>query len=185
MTLTAPNAISGLRFVAAPVLLYLGWTGRATAFLILLGVSFLSDVVDGWLARRLGQTSELGARLDTAGDLATFVTVPVSGWWLWPEQVRPEAPFLIALAVSYSAPIAIGFLKYGRLTNHHTWAGKVSACTLAACAAVLVAGGSPWLFRMAVAVVVFADVEEIAITALLPRWRTNVPTLWHAMRERT
>jgi CDP-diacylglycerol--glycerol-3-phosphate 3-phosphatidyltransferase len=184
MILTAPNAISGLRFLAAPALLYLGWTGRPTAFLTVLGASFLSDVVDGWLARRLGQTSELGARLDTAGDFVTFVTVPVSGWWLWPEQVRPEAPFLVVLALSYLAPIAIGCLKYGRFTNHHTWAGKLSACTLAVSAAILVAGGSPWPFRMAVAVVVVADVEEIAITALLPHWQASVPTVWHAMRER-
>jgi CDP-diacylglycerol---glycerol-3-phosphate 3-phosphatidyltransferase len=113
-----------------------------------------------------------------------FVTVPVAGWWLWPERVRPEAPFLAALAVSYSAPMVVGLFKYGRLTNHHTWAGKVSGWLLGISGAVLIAGGSAWWLRVAVAVVALADVEEIAITAMMPRWRASVPTLWHAIKAR-
>lgn len=182
---TAPNLLSALRFLAAPILAYSAWRGRPGLFLAVLCLAFVSDMADGWLARRLGQTSELGARLDTAADAVTFVTVPLCGWWLWPDRVRPEAPFLLALAISYASPIAFGLLKYGRLTNHHTWAGRLSACLLALSGAVLIAGGPPWLFRLAVVVVVVADVEELAITAVMPRWRASVPTLWHAMRQRT
>jgi phosphatidylglycerophosphate synthase len=178
------DAITGLRFVAVPVLLWCAWRGRPAAFLAVLAVGFLSDVADGWVARRLGQTSERGARLDTAADVALFVTVPVCGWLLWPDVVRAEAPFLVGLVLSYSAPIVVGFAKYGRFTNHHTWAGKLSGWLLAMSAVVLVAGGPSWPFRVAVAVVVVADVEEIAITLLLPRWRASVPTVWHALRDR-
>ncbi len=177
------DAITGLRFVAVPVLLWCAWQGRPAAFLAVLGVGFLSDVADGWVARRLGQTTEHGARLDTAADFALFVTVPVGGSLLWPDVVRAEASFLVALALSYAAPIAVGLAKYGRFTNHHTWAGKLSGWLLALSAVVLVAGGPAWPFRAAVAVVVLADVEEVAITMLLPRWRSSVPTVWHALRD--
>lgn len=180
---SAANAITALRFVAVPGLVWCACRGRPTAFLAVLGVAFLSDVADGWVARRLGQASERGARLDTAADVAVFVSVPVCGWLLWPDVVRAEAPFVVALAISYASPIAAGFVKYGRFTNHHTWAGKLSGWLLAVSAVVLVAGGPPWPFRVAVAVVVIADVEEIAITAILPRWRASVPTVWHALRE--
>ena len=181
--LTVPNLISELRFVIAPVLLYFAWTDQPTAFLMFLGLSFCSDGLDGYVARKLGQTSELGAMLDTAGDFVTYVTVPLCGWWLWPDRIRPEAPFLAAMAISYISPIAVGFVKYGRLTNHHTWGGKLSALLLGSAALILVAGGSPWPFRIAVAMVVLADIEEIAIIAILPRWRSSVPSLWHAMKD--
>jgi CDP-diacylglycerol--glycerol-3-phosphate 3-phosphatidyltransferase len=182
-SLSLANAITALRFVAVPALASCASTGRRAAFLTVLGLAFLSDVADGWVARRLGETSELGARLDTAADFALFVTVPACGWLLWPDVVRSEAPFLVALAISYASPIAIGFVKYRRFTNHHTWAGKLSGSLLAVTAVVLVAGGSPWPFRVAVAVVVLADLEEIAITAIQPRWRPVVPTVWHALRD--
>jgi len=176
------DAITGLRFVAVPALFWCAWHGRPAVFLAVLGIGFLSDVADGWVARRLGQTSERGARLDTAADVALFATVPICGSLLWPDVVRTEAPFLVVLVLSYAAPIAVGLAKYGRFTNHHTWAGKLSGWLLAVSAVVLVAGAPSWPFRIAVAVVVVADVEEIAITVLLPHWRASVPTVWHALR---
>jgi hypothetical protein len=109
------DAITGLRFVAVPALFWCAWHGRPAAFLAVLGIGFLSDVADGWVARRLGQTSERGARLDTAADVALFATVPICGSLLWPDVVRTEAPFLVVLVLSYAAPIAVGLAKYGPL----------------------------------------------------------------------
>jgi CDP-diacylglycerol--glycerol-3-phosphate 3-phosphatidyltransferase len=181
---TLPNLLSGVRFAAGPAMLWLGWTGLATGFVVVFALALASDAADGWVARRLHQTSELGASLDTWGDLVAWAPVPLCGWWLWPERVRPEAPFVAILVLSYATPIVVGWLKYGRLTNHHTWAGRVSNVVLATAAVVLVTGGSAWVFRAAVAVVVLGDVEELLITAVLPEWRQSVPTLWHAVRSR-
>lgn len=180
---TLPNLLSELRFVLAPLLLWTAWTGHATAFLLVAGAAFLSDIADGYLARRLGQITALGAQLDTAGDMAVFVAIPIGGWWLWPDALRPQWPFLLVLAISYATPIVVALFRYGRPASHRTWGGRLSAWLLGASAVVLIAGGPAWPFHIAVAVVVLADVEEVAITALLPRDRANVPSLWHALRD--
>jgi cardiolipin synthase len=76
--LTIPNALSALRVLGAPLFLWLilgperdGWA------LIVLMLSGITDYADGWLARRLNQTSRLGQLLDPAADrlyiLATLV----------------------------------------------------------------------------------------------------------------
>jgi cardiolipin synthase len=76
--LTIPNALSVLRLVGVPVFLWLllgphqdGWA------LAVLGASGFTDWADGVLARKLNQTSELGALLDPLADrlyiLATLV----------------------------------------------------------------------------------------------------------------
>jgi phosphatidylglycerophosphate synthase len=161
---TPANVVSALRLAMAPVLIHLTVTARPGPFLVLVLACLASDALDGWLARRLGQASAFGAALDTWADFAVFVTVPVCGWWLWPDRVRPEAPFLCVLAVSYTAPIVVGYAKYGRLTNHRTWGGKASAIVLAAAGLILVAGGSPWFLRVATLIVVLSDLQEIAIT---------------------
>src|SRR5512147_907212 len=88
---TIPNALSALRLVLAPVLLYLAWTGQPTPFLVALVVSLLSDLCDGWFARRFNQATHLGTLLDSYGDLATYMTVPLCAWWLWPDLIRREA----------------------------------------------------------------------------------------------
>lgn len=142
----------------------------------------LTDAVDGFIARRLNQTTSLGAKLDSWADLATQLALPFCGWWLRPEVLRQEAPFLAAGIFVYFAAIAVGFLKFRRLTDYHTWGGKLSAIVVAAAVIVLFADGPGWPFRIAMPIVVLACLEEIAITVVLPSRRTNVPSLWRALQ---
>jgi phosphatidylglycerophosphate synthase len=181
---TLPNLLSALRLVLAPVLLALAWSGQPGPFLAVLAVALLSDCCDGWLARRLGQTTLVGTRLDSWGDLATWTIVPVCAWWLWPDLVRREALFVAAAAAAFALPIAAGWLRFGRLTSYHTWGAKLSAVLMGASALVLFVGGPALPFRAATVVVVLAGLEEVAITATLAEWRANVPSWWHARRLR-
>jgi len=179
---TIPNALSALRLVLAPVLLWLAWTGRENAFLVTLAVSLLSDLVDGWLARRFGQATALGTLLDSWGDLFTYVTVPLCAWWLWPDLIRQEGLWAAALVAAYVFPITLGYLKYGRLTAYHTYGAKLSAIVVGTSALVLFLGGPPEPFRAATAILVLAELEEIAITTILPEWHAEVPSILHARR---
>lgn len=180
--LTIPNVLSGLRLVLAPVLLYLAWTGQPTPFLVALVCSLLSDLFDGYFARRFDQATHLGTLLDSYGDFATYMTVPLCAWWLWPDLIRREAWYAAAVVASYVFPIVLGYLKYGRLTAYHTYGAKLSAVVVGASALALFAGGPPLPFRIATWVLVLAELEEIAITTILPEWRTNVPSVLHARR---
>lgn len=88
--LTVPNVISIVRLAGVPVFLWLvlgpeadGW---ALGVLLLSGIS---DYLDGYLARRLNQTSKLGEILDPVADrlyiLATVVGLAwrdIIPWWL-------------------------------------------------------------------------------------------------------
>ena len=87
---TLPNVISALRLAGVPVFLWLvlgpeadGW---ALALLVVAGVT---DFLDGWLARRLHQTSVLGQILDPVADRLYILAVvmglalrDIIPWWL-------------------------------------------------------------------------------------------------------
>ena len=62
-----PNLISLFRLVLSPaLLLFEPFSNRFLLLYVLLGAS---DFLDGYLARRWGVSSKLGARLDSAADL--------------------------------------------------------------------------------------------------------------------
>ncbi|MBE0540004.1 MAG: CDP-alcohol phosphatidyltransferase family protein [Verrucomicrobia bacterium] len=181
---TLPNLLSGVRLLLVPVLLWLAWIGHARIFFGCLIVSILTDAFDGLLARRLHQITELGAKLDSWADFATWCSLPLCGWWLRPQILRDEAVFLCAGLSLYFIAVLVGFLKFKRLTNYHTWGGKLSAIAVAAAVIVFFAGGPGWPFRIAMPIVMLASLEEIVITLILPARRANIPSVWHALRIR-
>lgn len=76
--LSLPNLISLARLLSVPLVVYLvleaayGWA--FTVFLL----AGLSDAVDGLVAKRLGQSSALGAHLDPLADKALLVGVYIA-----------------------------------------------------------------------------------------------------------
>jgi CDP-diacylglycerol--glycerol-3-phosphate 3-phosphatidyltransferase len=178
-----PNALSLLRLGLVPALVALAWAGAEGPFLVCLVAGFASDVADGFLARRTGSASELGARLDSWGDLALFGSLPLCAWLLWPEVMTAEARFLVVAVTAFVAPMLLGFARFGRLTSYHTWGAKLTSWLMGAGALVLFSGGPAWPFHVATVVLVAEALEEMAITVVLPRWRADVPTLWHALAE--
>lgn len=73
-----------------------------------------------------------------------------------------------------------GFLKYHRLTSHHTWSSKALAILVVAVVLTFFLGGPGWPFRALDPLAALSLLEEIAITALLSQRHANVPSLWHA-----
>lgn len=74
-----PNVISLVRLALIPVFIWLvatseyGWAG------ILLGVIGATDWIDGYLARRLGQVTEVGKFLDPLADRLAVAAAVIAG----------------------------------------------------------------------------------------------------------
>lgn len=76
---TIPNAITALRLLLViPITLLLVNDAAPVVTLVLLALFGGSDWVDGYLARRLGQTSRTGAILDPIADRVGVVTIAVA-----------------------------------------------------------------------------------------------------------
>lgn len=178
-----PNLLSLLRIVLAPLMLWLAWRGEREAFIAMLLLAWLSDAVDGWLARRLKQITELGARLDSWGDLALYLSLALGAWWLWPERIRTEALAVAIILAAYFLPVCVGLIKFRHLTSYHTWAVKAAAVTTALAVIALLLLDVGWPLRAAAAVSLYAAVEEIAISLRLQRLRSDIASYWHLSRD--
>jgi phosphatidylglycerophosphate synthase len=181
---TLPNLLSGTRLAFVPLLLILAWHGQRTAYLSCLAISLLTDVLDGLLARLLKQKTALGARLDSVADFATTLSLPPCAWWLWPEVVRREFPYVAVALAFYLGAVLAGLLKFRRLTSYHSWLGKFAALVLGPSIFVLFLLDAAWPFRAAALIAVASAFEEVLITWILPSCQANVATLVHALRLR-
>lgn len=181
--LTLPNLLTGFRFVAAPVLLWLAWHGYGIAFMALLAVAFLTDLLDGMAARLTGQVTEFGATLDSWADVVNYLTIALCCWWLWPDMVGRELLYVGLIVASCLLPALAGFFKFGYFTSYHTWAVKIAAGAMGLTLYVLFLGGPAWPFRVAAVICIVAAIEEIAITLILPEPESNLRSVWDVLKR--
>ncbi len=182
--LTLPNAISLTRLLLAPAALWVAAQGHGPLYKWLFAIAVATDCLDGALARLLKAQTILGARLDAAADTTTYLVLFFAVSWLWPGFVIDHALLLGAALGLYLANHLWSLARFRKLPAYHTWAGKTSAVLMAAGMLLWFVSGVGWLFTAALVVSLVSVVEQLAITALLPAWHADLPTLLHALRLR-
>jgi cardiolipin synthase len=107
-----PNLITVLRLLLAVPIVWLLLEKRYQEALALFVIAGISDLIDGFLAKHYGWTSELGGMLDPLADKMLLVgSLLVLGWqgdvpvWLVGMAVGRDV-MLVSLAVSYYYLIA-------------------------------------------------------------------------------
>ncbi len=175
-----PNCLSASRLVLAPVLLYLAYYGHGDIFLILLAASLLTDGLDGYLARRWDQCSELGVKLDSWGDLFTYGAMLFGLILLWPAIFQHEKWFFLLGLCTYFVPTLTCLLKFHELPRYHTWSAKLAAILMAPAYFSLVLLDTSLFFRGVIFFHIWVALEEVFITFTLNKNHYNVATLFHA-----
>ncbi len=75
-----PNIISALRIIGATCLLFCN--PAAVAFWVIYGLCGISDMLDGYLARKLRVESKTGAPLAFVAGIASFAAIQ-EGHFIW------------------------------------------------------------------------------------------------------
>jgi cardiolipin synthase len=75
-----PNALTLARIILVPLIVWLIITREMAAAFVLFLLAGLSDAADGYLAKRFGWHTELGAYLDPIADKALLVSIYLPVW---------------------------------------------------------------------------------------------------------
>lgn len=118
-----PNYITTLRIIGTTCLLFL--EPLSIAFYIIYTVSGISDIVDGFVARKMKVTSELGAKLDSIADLMFYAVMlikifPVL-WKKIPTILWIVVGIILGLRVCTYGVVAV---KFKRFASVHTYLNK-------------------------------------------------------------
>ena len=148
MRLNLPNTLTSIRIIAIPLIviaffLPVSWSRPSAG--ILFAFAGVTDYLDGYLARRLGQTSPFGAFLDPVADkliVATALVLLV--------QADPKWPLALVAAIIIGREITVSALR--------EWMSQVGARSRVSVTffakwktAVQIAGISLMLYRQPVA----------------------------------
>jgi CDP-diacylglycerol--glycerol-3-phosphate 3-phosphatidyltransferase len=173
------------RFLAGPVLLWAAGQNSRVVFVAVFVLAVVSDIVDGMIARRLNVVTAALREAYSRADLCLYLCVIGAIWQVYPEVLQE---FWLPLAIAIAAQCLqwlTGLVKYGRLASYHSYSAKLWGVTLAIATVSLFAfdyAGIPLLTTLIIGVL--HNLEEVAMTCILPTWSYDVKTLQAAWQIR-
>lgn len=125
LALSIPNLITLARILMVPVVVWAIASHTMWLAFVLFLVAGVSDAVDGFLAKRFGMTTELGAYLDPLADKALIVSI-----YLTLGINGDIPPWLVILVVSRDilivGGIILSWLMDNPLTIKPLWVSKLN-----------------------------------------------------------
>ena len=160
-----PNALTCLRLLFAALLVLPA--AFSPAFYALYALCGLTDVLDGYLARRLHAASAAGARLDSIADFVFTVVLLLK---ILPRIAAGAfLPFAAAgVAAVKLASLVVGFVRFQQAAYLHTVLNKLTG--LAIFFGVALAGLLPAapIYGVCCALAFLASLEELILLARMP-----------------
>jgi cardiolipin synthase (CMP-forming) len=156
------DAITWLRLLILPAIWWFALAGQGRVVGLGLLLAGLTDFLDGFVARRLGQASPTGARLDLIADTLLLLSAAVWLELVHPEIVRENGALVAVTFSIYFVAMAMGLLKFRRLPNLHLYSSKVAGGLLYAFAVITLLIGS--YDRLLLALAAFAFMVSSAET---------------------
>jgi CDP-diacylglycerol--glycerol-3-phosphate 3-phosphatidyltransferase len=137
------------------------------------------------IPRRLGIVTPFLRRLDSIADSVFYVAATYCVWLMHPDVILGHATSLLLLFGLELGRYVFDFLKFRKEASYHMWSSKLWGLALfVAFFSILVFSNAGIAVSCAIYLGLLADAEGLVISMLLPYWKNDVPTLFHALRLR-
>jgi CDP-diacylglycerol--glycerol-3-phosphate 3-phosphatidyltransferase len=173
------------RIFAVPFLLVLILLDERLIFTWMLLVSYSTDAIDGYLARKLKITSPRGSQLDSFGDQMTLIMGLIGLSYFETAFIKTNLLIILIAFVPYIIQMIIAYSKYGKATAFHTYLAKLSAIIQSVFILWSLFFSPQYvLFYAMIAIGVLETIEEITLIFMYDNWASDVKSIFHALKDK-
>lgn len=120
-----PNILTIIRFIFIPFIFSAVISRHFLTSLILFTISALTDILDGFIARKFNYTTDIGKLIDPLADkltqislLLSFAILNILPWWIFAIVFIKELVLVVSASVLYSKDDVVVYSKwYGKLAT--------------------------------------------------------------------
>ena len=160
-----------------------GWSGGWLGVVVV--AALLSDIYDGILARRWGGETPVLRLSDSMADTIFYLGVVVALWLREPLVLLGNWKLFLALLSLEGARYVFDLWKFGKTASYHSYLAKAWGLLIAvAVVGVFSFNRLQWMIWVALAFGIVVNLEGLAMSLMLPRWRNDVKTLGRAWELR-
>ena len=122
-----PNILTIIRFLLIPIILIYIFTGNYILALIVFTISALTDIADGFIARKFNLVSNFGKLMDPLADKLTQIATLTS---LVIKDIVPIWILIIVISKEFIMICGASFLYGKDVVVYSKWYGKLSTVLL-------------------------------------------------------
>jgi phosphatidylglycerophosphate synthase len=173
------------RIFAAPFLALLIYFDLRLIFTWFLLISYCTDAIDGYLARKLKITSPRGSQLDSFGDQITLIIGLIGLFYFETNFIKTNLTLIIIAFVPYIIQMLIAYIKYGKATAFHTYLAKLSAILQSVFILwSLFFSPNYTLFYLMIIIGLLETFEEIVLIFMYDNWASDVKGAYWAFHDK-
>ncbi len=182
--LNIPNILSLYRLLSFPFILYLALQGHERIFVILFVINLITDILDGWIARRFNMQTEIGSRLDSIADIGSFILAFVGIYMFKLADFRPHfLSFGIFIGLFVFSNI-LSLIKFKQTPSLHLYSWKIGGYIQGIFFFTLfVFGYNKYVYYFMVTWGIIAFLEHIIIQLLIKKMLINAKGLYWVIRD--
>ena len=157
-----PNILSILRIILS--ILLIPFLSVPIVFIVIYILAGLTDVLDGYIARKYGYESNLGAKLDSVSDFVFFCILVFIFYKLYYPILEMNYQFVVIIIVIRLLNMLLTKIKYNKIIFIHTIANKATGIMIYLLPMILLFTDNITLIRILLMFAVLAAFEELLIT---------------------
>lgn len=183
-----PNLITSVRLFSALLLLALTVGAREVAagfFLVLFVSAGISDMLDGYLARRFNWCTEFGARLDSISDLSLYIAGATFLLSYFGRQLSPVWYLIELGALLQVFHLVFSYFRLGEFPAYHTNFSRVCAYLIFLLVIAFWQNTQHPAFFIGVVACLWSacSLEGLVISCLLKSARSNISGVFFLLKQ--
>lgn len=184
--LNIPNILSLYRLLSMPFILFFIWLGYYNLFVILFTVNQITDILDGYIARKYKLQTDIGARLDSYADIGSYIIALYAIIKWHPYLFTNYGYWLITFITLYVLQLCICWLRHKKwVAGLHLYSSKITGYVQGIFLLILfIFGFINWLFYFMIAIGISAELEAIVINLTFRTPVINAKGLYWVLKNR-
>jgi cardiolipin synthase len=163
----------------APVIAALALSEERTFFIIFLCISFVTDVLDGLIARVWNLSTEIGSRLDSIADELTYVAALVGIFQFEYQALKQHIAMLYVFIGMLLVATLIPIIKFKQTPSFHLYSFKANALLQSLFIFCLfVFGFDVYLYYFVMSFGILACIEVISVALVLDEPISDAKSLY-------
>jgi cardiolipin synthase len=180
-----PNLLSFYRILSFPVVAYFAYMNNERIYFILLLIDLITDILDGFIARRFNLQTEFGARLDALADIGMYILAFLGILIFKANELEPYIFSLILFFTVFVIPKIIAWIRFNRVPSLHLFSSKIGGYIQGLFfLSLFVFGFSQIFYYIMIISGILSFIEQIIIVLIVKDMKSNMKGVYWILKNK-